>query len=129
MSHEIVPKDEITLMMDAVNDDTANKDFETARSNIVALVEVAKNAVNDFAEIAHQSQDDKAYSTLAKLIDTSVNANKSLIDLQSKIRSIQTRETPINGKSTINNNLFVGSTADLQKFLEEMKTDGRKKPK
>lgn len=129
MSSEIIKPDEISKMLDSINDDSASKDFEKARLNITAVIDVVQNAVVKFAEIADQSQDDKAYGVLAKLVDTAVNANKSLLDLQTKVRSIQTRETPINGKSTVNNNLFVGSTADLQKFLEEMKTDGRKKPK
>jgi hypothetical protein len=52
-------------------------------------------------------------------------ANEKLLDLQTKIRDISTSDTPINEKAkTINNNLFVGSTAELQKVLQDMKKNG-----
>ena len=44
------------------------------------------------------------------------------MDIQEKIRTIKNIESPMNDKAkTINNNLFVGSTAELQKMLKELK--------
>ena len=72
--------------------------------------------------VADSSQHPRAYEVLAKLMDTIIDANKDLLDLQTKIRDINTADTPLNEKAkTINNNLFVGSTAELQKVLKELK--------
>jgi hypothetical protein len=58
-------------------------------------------------------------------MDTMLNANEKLLDLQTKIREIDSADSPVNEKAkTINNNLFVGSTAELQKVLKEMKNNG-----
>jgi hypothetical protein len=103
------------------HDDSAIKDFENARANIYTMVETAKDAINNLAQIADSSQQPRAYEVLAKLIDTTLTANKSLLDLQEKIRQIKDIESPHNDKAkTINNNLFVGSTSELQKILKDM---------
>jgi hypothetical protein len=103
-------------------DDNATKDFEIARSNIHYMAEIAKEAILSLNDIANQSQHPRAFEVLAKLIDTSVNANKSLLELQEKIRNLDSIETNIsNNSKNVQNNLFVGSTADLQQFIKNMK--------
>jgi hypothetical protein len=77
------------------------------------------------AQIADSSQHPRAFEVLAKLMDTMLNANEKLLALQTKIREIDAADTPVNEKAkTINNNLFVGSTAELQKVLKDMKNNG-----
>jgi hypothetical protein len=48
-----------------------------------------------------------------------VNANKDLLDLSKKKKELITKDVLDNPK-TVNNNLFVGSTADIQKILRDM---------
>lgn len=109
------------IISDAHND-SAIKDFETARANINIMIDTAKEAIDNLSQIASSSQAPRAYEVLAKLIDTTVQANKDLIDLQAKMKEMKDIETPTNPKGkTINNNLFVGSTAELQKVLQELK--------
>lgn len=103
-------------------DDSALKDFESARSSIHIMVETAQEAITNLSQIADTSQSPRAYEVLAKLIDSTVSANKSLLDLQEKIRQLKDIDSPHNDKAkTINNNLFVGSTSELQKILKELK--------
>ena len=90
--------------------------------NINVMIDTAKEAIENLSQIASSSQAPRAYEVLAKLIDTTVQANKDLIDLQAKMKEMKDIETPTNPKGkTINNNLFVGSTAELQKVLQELK--------
>lgn len=110
-----------TLEIDSHND-SAMKDFEIARANIYTMVDTAKEAIINLAQIADSSQQPRAYEVLAKLIDSTISANKSLLELQDKIKQIKDSDESNNEKGkTINNNLFVGSTADLQKILKDMK--------
>ncbi len=112
------------LIADAHND-SAKTDFEAARANIHNLIENGNDAVHKLALIAESSQHPRAFEVLAKLMDTMLNANEKLLTLQSKIREIDAADSPINEKAkTINNNLFVGSTAELQKVLKDMKNNG-----
>lgn len=112
------------LIADAHND-SAKTDFEAARANIHNLIENGNDAVHKLVLIAESSQHPRAFEVLAKLMDTMLNANEKLLTLQSKIREIDAADSPINEKAkTINNNLFVGSTAELQKVLKDMKNNG-----
>lgn len=104
------------------HDDSARNDFEAARANLYEVIQTGQEAMDKLTEIASQSQHPRAFEVLAKLMDTMVNTNKELLELQSKIRELDAADSPINEKAqTINNNLFVGSTAELQKMIKDMK--------
>lgn len=107
-----------SIISDAFND-SAQNDFERARANLITVVDTAAEAIATLSKLADQSQNPGAYQVLAKLIDSSVIANKNLLELQEKIRSIKHADSPVNEKAkTINNNLFL-STSDLQKLILE----------
>lgn len=104
------------------HDDSAKQDFEMARANIHSMIMNGQEAMETLSQIASSSQHPRAFEVLAKLMDTMLNANKDLMTLQEKIREIDAADSPISEKAkTINNNLFVGSTSELQKVLQDMK--------
>jgi hypothetical protein len=93
-----------------------------ARSNIYEVITTGQEALLKLSEIASSSQHPRAFEVLAKLMDSITSASKDLLVLQTKIREIDAADSPINEKAqTINNNLFVGSTAELQKVLKDLK--------
>jgi hypothetical protein len=113
-----------SLIADSHND-SARLDFETARANVLTMIENGKEAILTLSEIATSSQHPRAFEVLAKLMDTTLQANKDLMELQTKIRQISAADAPTNEHAkTINNNLFVGSTAELQQVIENMKNGG-----
>lgn len=113
----------VNNLITTAHSDTTIKDFESARGNIHVVLETAKTAVEELAEIARQGQHPRAFEVLAKLIDTTVAASHSLLSLQEKIRQLEKIDNPNESKTgkTINNNLFVGSTSELQKILKDMR--------
>ena len=109
-------------LMVTAHDDSAKQDFELARANIHTMIMSGQEAMETLSQIASSSQHPRAFEVLAKLMDTMLNANKDLMTLQEKIREIDAADSPISDKAkTINNNLFVGSTSELQKVLQDMK--------
>lgn len=104
------------------DEEQVEADVGTARENLHDAVSVAQQAVQDMLSIAQQSQHPKAYEALNSLIKTYADISMGLADLQVK-------KQRLNGKKggeepqTVNNNLFVGSTAELQKMLEDMKNN------
>lgn len=114
--------DTINVMLADAHNDSAKNDFEMARANIHEMLQNGSEAMHKLALIAESSQHPRAFEVLAKLMDTMLNANQKLLDLQSQIRVINSADSPINEKAkSITNNLFVGSTAELQKVLKDMK--------
>lgn len=94
------------------------QDFDYARENLYDVISKGQEALFDMLDVAKQSQHPRAYEVLSTLINTLVSANKDLLELQKKKKDLfKTEETP----QTINNNLFVGSTAELQKLISDAK--------
>jgi hypothetical protein len=116
--------DPVKAIVQKAHDDSAKNDFEMARSNIHEVIQNGTFAIEKLAQIADSSQHPRAFEVLAKLMDTMLQANKDLLDLQKTIREIDAKDTPISSEAKTVNNLFVGSTADLQKAIESMKKNG-----
>jgi aminoglycoside phosphotransferase family enzyme len=105
------------------HNDSALNDFEAARANIHEVIQNGQEAIFKLGQIADSSQHPRAFEVLAKLMDTMLQANKDLLDLQTKIREINAVDAPTNAQAkNITNNLFVGSTAELQKVISDMKS-------
>ena len=102
------------------DEDQVDEDVGTARTNLHDAVSVAQQAVQDMLNIAQQSQHPKAYEALNSLIKTYADISMGLADLQVKKQRLSGKKGP-EETHTVNNNLFVGSTAELQKMLEDMK--------
>jgi len=116
--------DVIDKMLIESHDDSASKDFETARANLHEMINDGKEAMFKLAEIASSSQHPRAFEVYAKLMDTMIQANEKLLDMQEKIREIRHADSPMNEQAkSVTNNLFVGSTAELQKVLKDMKNN------
>jgi hypothetical protein len=110
----------IATIVDNALNDSAKEDFMYARANLREVLENTNDAAIKLATVADQSQNPRAYEVLAKLMDTMINASDKLLELHKKIRDVGQIDEPQTHKS-ITNNLFVGSTADLQQVLANIK--------
>ena len=93
------------------------KDYEYSRGNLYSIIEKGQEALNGILELAQESEMPRAYEVAGQLIKNVADATDKLIDLQKKLKDIE-EEKPVRGPSTVNNALFVGSTAELQKLLK-----------
>lgn len=96
-------------------------DLDFARENLYDAVVKSQAAVEDMIAIAQQSQHPKAYEVLNSLIKTFADVSAGIADLQLKKQRLQGKAPTEEGNKVVNNNLFVGSTAELQKMLENLK--------
>ena len=96
------------------------KDYEYTRGNLYTLIDKGQDSVVGILEIAHVSDQPRAYEVAGQLIKHVGDVADKLVDLQKKVNEI---ENPGKGKQTevTNNTMFVGSTADLAKFLKQEK--------
>lgn len=103
----------------------AERDIDFARENYIDLISKGSEAVNELLEIAKQSQHPRAFEVVANLLKTTSELNTDLVNLHKKRQELQKDKpsaTPKGG--TVNNNLFVGSTAELHKMLANIKANG-----
>lgn len=114
---EIVEKIEKTS---SANEDV-KKDYEYTRGNLYSLIEKGQEAINGILELAQESEMPRAYEVAGQLIKNVADATDKLMDLQKKLKDIE-QDSP-KGPTTVNNALFVGSTAELAKLLKQQTQD------
>jgi hypothetical protein len=98
--------------------DDITKDYEYTRGNLYSIIEKGQEAINGILELAQESEMPRAYEVAGQLIKNVADATDKLLDLQKKLKDVN-EEKETKGPSTVNNALFVGSTAELAKMLKD----------
>jgi hypothetical protein len=114
----------LPMVQAAPADSTVQDDFDYARENLIDVMSKGQEALFDLMDVARQSQHPRAYEVLSTMMNTMIGASKDLLALQAQKKKLL-EEDPTANNQQITNNLFVGSTAELQKMLEQRrnKTD------
>jgi hypothetical protein len=107
----IIPK------VDGKDDDI---DYNYARENYYNLIERNQDAVEEMLEIAKQSEHPRAFEVVGQLIKSGLDANKELMSLHKTKKELSIEKS--GGDVNVNNAVFVGSTAELQKLLKSKRT-------
>jgi len=94
-------------------------DYEYARNNLKGLIENGKNVIENIMYLAKEGESPRAYEVAGQLIKTIADTNKDLLDLSKKVKDVKKDEEKAKeqGVTNVNNTLFVGSTAELQKLI------------
>ena len=93
------------------------KDYEYTRGNLYSLIEKGQEAINGILELAQESEMPRAYEVAGQLIKNVADATDKLMELQKKLKDVEEEKTN-KGPTTVNNALFVGSTAELAKLIK-----------
>ena len=112
---EVVKTDRIVPVISA---DDSEIDFQYARENLYNLIERGQDGLEEMLEIAKSSEHPRAMEVFGQLIGKLTETNKELLNLH-KVKKDISQDT--SGPKNVSNNLFVGSTAELQKFLKRGK--------
>jgi hypothetical protein len=105
--------------------DDVKKDYDYTRGNLYSIIEKGQEAINGILELAQESEMPRAYEVAGQLIKNVADATDKLLDLQKKLKDVE-EESKSKGPSTVNNALFVGSTAELAKMLKDgLKEDNK----
>ena len=101
-----------------------DKDYEYTRGNLYSIIEKGQEAINGILELAQESEMPRAYEVAGQLIKSVSDATDKLMDLQKKLKDVE-EETKVKGPNTVNNALFVGSTAELSKLIKQGLLDNK----
>ncbi len=99
--------------------DHQDKDYEYSRAQLYNLIDKGQEAFNGALEVAQESGHPRAYEVAVNAMKQVADTTDKLIDLQKKMKDLDApTKNSVSTKTT--NNLFVGSTADLQKMLKQI---------
>ena len=102
---------------DRLTKDDITRDYEYTRGNLYSIIEKGQEAIDGILELAQESEMPRAYEVAGQLIKSVSDATDKLMDLQKKLKDVNEEQVQ-KGPSTVNNALFVGSTADLAKLIK-----------
>ena len=106
---------------DRLTKNEITRDYEYTRGNLYSIIEKGQEAIDGILELAQESEMPRAYEVAGQLIKSVADATDKLMDLQKKLKDVN-EEQESKGPTTVNNALFVGSTAELQKLLKGQNT-------
>ena len=120
VNNDIVQPEVVEKKIDKIKDvaDDIKKDYDYTRGNLYSIIEKGQEALNGVLELAQESEQPRAYEVAGQLIKSVSDATDKLMDLQKKLKDVE-EDKVVKGPSTVNNALFVGSTAELAKMLKD----------
>jgi len=98
------------------NDQDKGNDYKYSREIYYGHVERGQDAIEGILDIAKESEHPRVYEVAGQLIKTVGETTEKLIDLQAKMKEL---DKDNNVPDKVQNNLFVGSSAELQKLLKQ----------
>lgn len=102
-------------------DDKVDRDYDYARTNFYNIIETGTEALEQMLDVAKASEHPRAYEVVSTIMKTLVDANKDLVSMSAKKQESEEEKNP-SEKAVTNNNMFVGSTAELQQLLKDMRS-------
>jgi len=103
-------------MVQIVTTDNKSNDYEYSRETYYELLEKGKDALDTMVEVARESEHPRAYEVLSGMIKNLSDVNDKLMDLNKKVKDLEDEPKKIENQQ---NNIFLGSTADIQKLLQQ----------
>ena len=92
-------------------------DYDYSRDTYYELLEKGKESLETMIEVARESEHPRAFEVLSNMIKNLSDVNDRLMDLNKKNKDINQEEQVKQLNTT--NNVFLGSTSELQKLLKE----------
>ena len=100
-------------------DKTVTDDFEYARSTVYNLADKSQEAIELMMDLARMSEHPRAFEVLSNMIKQNAELASQLLDIQSQKQKLTGEKPAAAEKQVTNNNVFVGTTTELQRLLHD----------
>jgi len=106
------------------SDGNVDNDFEYARQTYHDILAKGSSALEDMMEVARATEHPRAFEVLSTMMKTLADVNGNLLDLHKKKKDIRRKEDKLAlPPANTTNNLFVGSTTELQRMLMQQNVE------
>ena len=120
---EPMPKTEIITKDGEVISESSSKvedDYEHARNNLRKILVDGQTALTTALSVAQQSEHPRAIEVVGNLMKQLADINQQLLDLHQQKQKLDAPKEGAKKEVTNNNAIFVGSTAELNKLINNM---------
>ena len=111
---ELLPPEDNSLVEATERHAHQDQDYEYVRNNLQNIIDTGSTVLQGIVELAEESDHPRAYEVVGQIMRQLAETNKDLIELQKDMKKIKDEES---AKTVTQNAIFMGSTAELQKFL------------
>ena len=109
---------EVVIQHEQEKKDHVDTDYDLVRKNLKNIIKQSEAAIEGILDVASESESPRAYEVVSQLIHSSLDANSKLLEIHKKMKDLK-KDDESKVTSVTNNSIYVGSTAELQKFLLE----------
>ena len=110
----------IVSLKDRQREKNLDDDYNYSRKTYYELLERGKESLDVMIEVARESEHPRAFEVLSNMMKQISEINDKLMDLNKKDKEL-TRPQQEEIKKMTQNNIFLGSTSELQKLLKKEK--------
>src|SRR6056297_2969088 len=101
------------------NNNEIQDDYDYARSKYYNLAEKGDEAIDLMLDLARESEHPRAFEVLSTMIKQNAEVADRLMELQKKRKEVRLVDQKENPQQLTQNNVYVGSTTDLQRMLHK----------
>lgn len=94
-------------------------DYEFSRETYRDLINTGVRSLDVLSELARESEHPRAFEVLSTTIKNLGDTTEKLMSLQKSKKELNKEEKEEEQRQVTNNNVFVGSTTDLQRLLAQ----------
>jgi hypothetical protein len=103
-----------------MDSNNAEDDFDMVRATYHDLLAKGGSSLEDMMEVARATEHPRAFEVLSGMMKNMADISGNLMDMHKKRKEFQIADKPPALPGTTNNNVFVGSTTDLQRMLKDV---------
>lgn len=119
----IAPRSTDIVINNEPTDKHIENDYDYVRNNMRDLLATGSYALLDALEVAKQSENPRAYEVVGTIMKNLADMNQQLLDVHQQKQKLsgteKIKEDPTK-QITNNNAIFVGSTSELAKMIQNM---------
>ena len=101
------------------------QDLAYSREVYLSLLQKGQAAFDESLELCRNTEHPRSYEVMAGLLKSLAEVNGSLLDLHSKKQELESSKQPSQRGQITNNNVFIGSSTDLQRLLQAEERDDK----
>ena len=114
---DVVPVEHKPVIPRPKEKEDIDSDYKYSRENLYNLVERGQDAIDGIVQLAKDTDHPRAYEVAGTLIKNVGEVTEKLLVLQEKMKKLN--DEVVKAPNKVENNLFVGSTAELQKLIKK----------
>ena len=116
-----LPPENRSVPMPVIKPNDIQTDYEFSRDILKNLIATGMSSLESLSELARESEHPRAFEVLSRSIKDIGDVTDKLMSLQKATKELTTTKEDSEQAKVVNNNLFIGSTTDLQRMLLDNK--------